>query len=260
MDELVIEEKKYVSSKRAAKMTGYAKDYIGQLCREGRVPARFVGRNWYVLESAIQDHRFGNEEIDTKPVTAPKTNEVDKTDIMAPTWESPRYEAISADVLPQINQLQTVEDGKQEEIPSQVSNLEESWQAWFNNFDNKTPAPTSEVGAPTESVGEIETETQEIEIEKDVSVPIHTVYQLPPEELLPKHSLEAKLLDEETVEAQKEVTKPRTGRGIAMTVQIVGGFLALISATTAIIGSGYLDTYISSSPFSIIAGIALYNK
>ena len=62
MDEILIEEKKYVSSKRAAKMTGYAKDYIGQLCREGRVPARLVGRSWYVLETAIQDHRFGTTD------------------------------------------------------------------------------------------------------------------------------------------------------------------------------------------------------
>ena len=62
MDELVIGDKKYVSSKQAAKVTGYAKDYIGQLCREGRVPARLVGRSWYVLESAIHDHRFGDQK------------------------------------------------------------------------------------------------------------------------------------------------------------------------------------------------------
>lgn len=37
MDELIIGEKTYLSSKRAAKITGYAKDYVGQLCREGRV-------------------------------------------------------------------------------------------------------------------------------------------------------------------------------------------------------------------------------
>ncbi|MHB1163603.1 MAG: hypothetical protein ACYCZZ_03760, partial [Minisyncoccota bacterium] len=62
MDELLIEGKKYISSKQAAKITGYAKDYIGQLCREGRVSARLVGRSWYVLEAAIQDHRFGAVE------------------------------------------------------------------------------------------------------------------------------------------------------------------------------------------------------
>jgi hypothetical protein len=51
MDELTLDDKAYLSSKRAAQVTGYAKDYVGQLCREGRVEARLVGRNWYVLES-----------------------------------------------------------------------------------------------------------------------------------------------------------------------------------------------------------------
>ena len=50
--------RQYVSSKRAAKITGYAKDYVGQLCREGRVSARLVGRNWYVLESSIREAPF----------------------------------------------------------------------------------------------------------------------------------------------------------------------------------------------------------
>src|SRR5271155_2795244 len=59
MDEITLDDKTYVSSKRAAQITGYAKDYVGQLCREGRVEARLVGRNWYVLESSIRAHRFG---------------------------------------------------------------------------------------------------------------------------------------------------------------------------------------------------------
>lgn len=48
MDELVIGGRQYVSSKRAAEITGYAKDYIGQLCRAKRIDGKLVGRNWYV--------------------------------------------------------------------------------------------------------------------------------------------------------------------------------------------------------------------
>ncbi|VAW32769.1 hypothetical protein MNBD_CPR01-583 [hydrothermal vent metagenome] len=62
MDEITFDGEKYLSSKRAAKVTGYAKDYVGQLCREGRVTARLVGRNWYVLEESIKRHRFGGDE------------------------------------------------------------------------------------------------------------------------------------------------------------------------------------------------------
>lgn len=62
MDEITFDGEKYLSSKRAAKVTGYAKDYVGQLCREGRVTARLVGRNWYVLEESIKRQRFGGDE------------------------------------------------------------------------------------------------------------------------------------------------------------------------------------------------------
>ncbi len=64
MEELTLDGELYVSTKRAAKLTGYAKDYVGQLCREGRIAARLVGRNWYVLESSLKTHRFGEETIE----------------------------------------------------------------------------------------------------------------------------------------------------------------------------------------------------
>ncbi len=66
MEEIVFDGKKYISSKLAAKLTGYAKDYVGQLCREGRVTARLVGRSWYVLEDSIKEHRFGVENSSSK--------------------------------------------------------------------------------------------------------------------------------------------------------------------------------------------------
>jgi|GEM_PF-502388 len=69
MDELVVDGEKYISSKRAARLSGYAKDYIGQLCRAGKIEAKMVGRSWYVKESAIKDHRKtfqGEPVIDDK--------------------------------------------------------------------------------------------------------------------------------------------------------------------------------------------------
>lgn len=53
MDELEIQGKKYISSKRASELTGYAKDYVGQLARGGKVAGTRVGRAWYVDEVSI---------------------------------------------------------------------------------------------------------------------------------------------------------------------------------------------------------------
>ncbi len=97
MDELVIGEKKYISSKKAAELTGYAKDYIGQLCREGRVEARLVGRSWYVLESSIAEHRFGKQEEVVKEPEAEESEVVEESG-----WKSPRYVTETVATLPEL--------------------------------------------------------------------------------------------------------------------------------------------------------------
>lgn len=65
MDELVVDGERYISSKRAARLSGYAKDYIGQLCRAGKIDAKMVGRSWYIKESALKEHR---KHFQGKPV------------------------------------------------------------------------------------------------------------------------------------------------------------------------------------------------
>jgi hypothetical protein len=78
MNELTIQGKTYISSKRAAEITGYAKDYVGQLSREGYIEATMVGRSWYVLESSIKAHRFGKDTERQEELVESKTNEIAK--------------------------------------------------------------------------------------------------------------------------------------------------------------------------------------
>lgn len=139
MDELVIEEKKYLSSKKAAKLTGYAKDYVGQLCREGKVEARLVGRNWYVLETSIMDHRFGaiaeaNDEGDT-PATIPTPEPVSTVENgLEYKWNSPVYTAESYSSLPTevIPPPQPPAAEKVEQGPQVLNDMQSAWQEWFD--------------------------------------------------------------------------------------------------------------------------------
>lgn len=244
MDEILIDEKKYVSSKRAAKLTGYAKDYIGQLCREGRVPARLVGRSWYVLESAIADHRFGDQkseqEVQAETVKEPAT-----------TWESPRYEASVPEILPSVSRSVV------EEVPAAApSQLQDSWKAWFDRVGENEPVAL-------ETKEEIQEETREIE-EQETPIPVRTVYDLPPEDLLPQHS--ARYIVTEPAH-NEEYAQPvalhhkKTRKGTMMTVQVIGAMLAVFIAMTAVIGTGYFDKYIvSSGQIQMIAGVGVYNK
>ncbi|MBI2109521.1 MAG: hypothetical protein HYT93_05165, partial [Parcubacteria group bacterium] len=50
-------DKKYVSSKRAAEISGYAPDYIGQLCRKRKLECRLIGRGWFVTEASLLEHK-----------------------------------------------------------------------------------------------------------------------------------------------------------------------------------------------------------
>lgn len=68
-DFFVIEGQNYISSKRASELTGYAKDYIGQLCRMGKIDAKLIGRNWFVSESSLKAHKSGGEEVQEETPT-----------------------------------------------------------------------------------------------------------------------------------------------------------------------------------------------
>ena len=250
MDELLIEDKKYVSSKRAAKITGYAKDYIGQLCREGRVPARLVGRSWYVLESAIQDHRFGDTSV-------PPTEKEKGV-----TWAAPHYEASPVDVLPSVNRLENTEISTMpanEEKESEFSqHLQDSWRAWFDRVGDIESIPSVTAPEPEKDFS-----TPEIKEDEEVNIPIRTVYkaiyQAPPEELLPPRHLEENPPSERERPTLKE--ERRWKRAMVAPVQLAGALIAMILAITAVIGTGYFDTYIlSNSQVRIIAGVILYNR
>lgn len=256
MDEILIEEKKYVSSKRAAKITGYAKDYIGQLCREGRVPARLVGRSWYVLESAIQDHRFG------KPV---KNDEEPESSEEREIWEATKYEAAPVETLPVIN------DPEEVVVPSDVSPVEDekpleaNWRSWF---DQVTPpqsnqeepkqeteeaprAPVAEEEAPQIALGEGDSEVQ---------VPIRTVYELPPEDLLPR--FERKTVPKDPVQSEKsEQVRVVKDLSISPALKLVAVLIAVFTGAMAIISTGYFDNMIGSfNQASVFTGIKVYSK
>lgn len=260
MDEILIEGKKYVSSKQAAKMTGYAKDYVGQLCREGRVPARLVGRGWYVLESAIADHRFGNQvELKGKEVIKETVPAVSKT------WEFPRYEATRAEILPSINRLNEEKsaselpieeeiEGNEDEAPETSQNVHDSWKQWFDIVAKAIPenkieaseAPIETMRAPEEP--KEEEGNKEVTEDTQVNVPLRVVSNyFPPKEIM--------------LEDTPKTERKSGSRVVVRTIQIIGVLVAMISISLACAGSGYLDAYlISNSQADILLGVTVYNK
>jgi hypothetical protein len=56
-DTITVDEKTYVTSKKAAGMTSYTQDYIGQLARGGQIDAQRVGGLWYVNIESLQAYK-----------------------------------------------------------------------------------------------------------------------------------------------------------------------------------------------------------
>ncbi len=158
MNELTIEGKTYISSKRAAEITGYAKDYVGQLCREGRIEARLVGRNWYILEESVREHRFGKEE---------KAPEAAGT-AAAATWNAPRYEAEVPSSIPTLSdrhkETEDVSEIENGENTGVLTEMQAAWQEWFAKKDQNSPA--EEQTSDSSTVESTDTTEEETEVVK----------------------------------------------------------------------------------------------
>jgi len=71
--DLYFDGKKYISSSRAAKISGYVNDYIGQLCRDGKLDCRMIGRSWYVSFDSLISHKNSNVgSVKNRPLKNPK--------------------------------------------------------------------------------------------------------------------------------------------------------------------------------------------
>ncbi|MEK7662185.1 MAG: hypothetical protein AAB355_01635, partial [Patescibacteria group bacterium] len=59
-EEISVNGEKYVLSRVAARLTKYSNDYIGELCRSGKVTAKQVGKLWYVEKNSLLSYQKEN--------------------------------------------------------------------------------------------------------------------------------------------------------------------------------------------------------
>ncbi len=65
-DNVTVDGREYISSKRASELSGYAQDYIGQLARGGHIDAQRIGGLWFVFLQSLEAYKVKAEEY--KPV------------------------------------------------------------------------------------------------------------------------------------------------------------------------------------------------
>ncbi|MDB5245382.1 MAG: hypothetical protein JWN90_487 [Parcubacteria group bacterium] len=174
MDEITILDKTYISSKRAAEITGYAKDYVGQLCREGHVDAKMVGRSWYVFEPSIRKHRFGEEAVVEAPIQTDTEVQEEISPVESETsgWEPSVYKTESVDMIPE---LETPVQGTQttsEDAHATLTDMQSAWREWFDRKQEaRIEAPEPELSLP--SAYDEDELLLEAGDEDEFSIPIH---------------------------------------------------------------------------------------
>lgn len=112
-DSLILEGKIYISARRAAKIINYAQDYVGQLCRTGKLECKMVGRSWFVTEESLLAHRENAlESTQERVLKIIKNNDLEtKLTIQEHKQSQPiaenknqfKYQAERSSLLPELN-------------------------------------------------------------------------------------------------------------------------------------------------------------
>jgi hypothetical protein len=267
MNELTFDGKVYVSSKRAAEITGYAKDYVGQLCREGRVDARLVGRNWYVLETSIREHRFG-----TKGTVA--SEESDNVPVVESTWEKPRYVAETPTYIEPLRSTGGVHAATNASFggkEASMSDMQSAWQEWFTKKSLEPEAPSVKAEIRREEA--LDTPV----VEEEESIPVHITPIFDQTESASYD--EAQNEPEETEEIQSTRRGENYGEGRKqlirasrekwrpnnLVLQSIFIGIAVVSVAISAIGSGFAERIGLSSVYrlpeiNLLSGVNTVNR
>ncbi len=245
MDTITLEGKEFISSKRAAEITGYAKDYIGQLCREGRVESRLIGRNWYILESSVREHRFGKDasgEYDTQDTSTLNTSDdvADEEPLFAETVEE-------IDVpIPQ-----TLEEEPKDDDEA-IEDIQRAWKNWFSNrYVDEIPAPSEPEIPEGETVPIMHQESEPVtEEEKPIAIsrifPIEETIRTIQPSIGRSHRFVAAPIRGEALEmppahvVHEQPVRRRTKRS-TLVLEAIFVAIAGLSLASSILGAGALD-------------------
>ncbi len=115
---ITFDGKDYVSAAKAARLTGYNPDYVGQLARAGKVLSRQIGNRWYVERDGLLAHKaqkdalLANVQAESvglvRPVQpAPAPQKAEERPVSFYT-----YSRDEKHLMPVMNKPQPTEDGR----------------------------------------------------------------------------------------------------------------------------------------------------
>lgn len=241
MKEIVVNGKKFISTKRAAEITGYTTDYVGQLARSGKVVAQLVGRNWYVDEESIKQHKFGAlssavHSVDEEPA-APELEVL---------IEEKEEEITEKDPEPTTSKKE--ENGKSF-ISDTVSEMQDVWSSWY---------AAQEIKDENDSIVLSDEELRSLEdIEEEVPIQIEEEVEIKREDVSSTPTLEE---EEETVPPSEPIISPYQEE-VAQRDRsslLVGTLALLLLVGLVVVGGFVVLRNDVASPASVLVGIEQY--
>ncbi len=126
MEVISIDGVEYVRASVLARRHRYTSDYIGQLCRSGKVEAKLVGRTWYVNPESVDGHKNGRYQ---------KSSSTEKTSTINIKKESSR---INVSAVPRGDTFKTIKR-LSSDAPQYLRRIE--WKPVKYEFDNSELLP-----------------------------------------------------------------------------------------------------------------------
>lgn len=166
METVEVQGVTYVRAKDIARKYGYTSDYIGQLCRAGKIHAQQVGRNWFVVEDSVAEHKDGRyrsvKEVSKRELRQVRERERRRENAVNKNFSSRMYphgeiiyEADDSALLPETRKVSIVshEDGGIESVPAVRDEImnDKEWE-----LDAEPIKKVVEVEEAVESVDEFE--------------------------------------------------------------------------------------------------------
>lgn len=136
MDEVVLDGKKFISARKAAEITSYEQDYIGQLARMGKVLARQIGRAWFIEEQSLLAHRSdGRTKKKHKKADSKEIETLKDTSIFLKTTETSVPEATKKLIVQDIS---SARDEAVDKTPADIQSQQNAETTFRENVESPT--------------------------------------------------------------------------------------------------------------------------
>ena len=147
----------YVKASTLAKRHRYTTDYLGQLCRAGKVDAQLVGRAWYVNEKSLLTHKIDRNK-DTR------SNEI--LSKISPEVVAPDSEAVKVAIHSTLSKKTHRQFFSDELRPTVEHNWQNRAVSYVDDSATLVPQVTNKI---------VTTLVQSLPTEKTVAIPIDLV-------------------------------------------------------------------------------------